>query len=142
MKSRGEGRGKQAGVRLCMACERFGILPARPAVDPTGSSADEADRLCRTHRERVLRGSCFMCGGREVWASPFSDRSIGCCRRCIFKHHGLNAARRIEIELQNEREKERYCNSCKDVSPHPAEWRWSREWHVAQEVAHRNAIAP
>ena len=30
-----------------MACEAFGILPARPAVDPTGSSADEADRLCR-----------------------------------------------------------------------------------------------
>jgi len=102
-----EGNGKRTGVQLCMACEAFGILPARPAVDPTGSlSADEADRLCRSHRERVLRGSCFMCGGAEVWASPFSDRSIGCCRACIFQHHGLNAARRIEVELQNEREGE------------------------------------
>jgi hypothetical protein len=106
MKSPGDGRGKRAGVRVCMACEAFGILPARPAVDPTGSSTDEADRLCRTHRERVLRGSCFMCGSADVWASPFSDRSIGCCRRCIFKHHGLNAARRIEVELQNEQEGE------------------------------------
>src|SRR6185295_13367308 len=101
-----EGNGKQSGVRLCMACETFGILPARPAVDPTGSSTDEADRLCRTHRERVLRGNCFMCGGAAVWASPFSDLSIGCCRACVFKHHGLNAARRIETELQNEREGE------------------------------------
>ena len=79
MEAPGDGRGKRAESRLCMACERFGILPARPAVDPTGSSADEADRLCRNHRDRVLRGSCFMCGGAEVWASPFSDRSIGCC---------------------------------------------------------------
>jgi hypothetical protein len=101
-----EGNEGQTDVRLCMACEAFGILPARPAVDSTGSSADEADRLCRTHRERVLRGSCFMCGGADVWASPFSDRSIGCCRACIFRHHGLNAARRIEVELQDEREGE------------------------------------
>jgi len=86
------GNGKKTSIRLCMACERFGILPAKPAVDPTGRSADEADRLCRIHRERVLRGSCFMCGGDEVWASSFSDRSIGCCRACIFKHHSLNAA--------------------------------------------------
>ncbi len=75
------------------------ILPARPAMDPTGRSTDEAGRLCRTHRERVQRGSCFMCGGAEVWASPFSDRSIGCCRACLFKHHGVNAARRIEEAL-------------------------------------------
>lgn len=101
-----EGKDKRTGLRLCMACEAFGILPAGPAVDSTGLSADEADRLCRTHRERVLRGSCFMCGGTDVWASPFPDRSIGCCRRCLFKHHGLNAARRIEVELQNEREGE------------------------------------
>ncbi len=101
-----EGNDKRTNVRLCMACEAFGILPAKPAVDPTGSSADEADHLCRTHRERVLRGSCFMCGGGEAWASPFSDRSIGCCRACIFKHHGLNAARRIEVELQDEGEGE------------------------------------
>ena len=106
MKAPGEERGKRAGARVCMACEQFGILPARPAVDPSGSSVDQADRLCRIHRERVLRGSCFMCGGAEVWASPFSDRSIGCCRTCIFRHHGLNAARRIEIELQNEGEGE------------------------------------
>lgn len=102
MKFPGEGKKREQGGRVCLACERFGILPVRPAVDPTGSSADEADRLCRPHRERVLRGSCFMCGGAEMWASPFSDRSIGCCRACIFKHHGLNAARRIEIELQKE----------------------------------------
>ena len=94
------------GAKLCMACEQFGILPAQPAVDPTGRSADEADRLCRTHRVRVLRGSCFLCGDGQVWASPFSDRSIGCCRRCVFKHHGLNAPRRIEVELQNGREGE------------------------------------
>ncbi|MCI0658009.1 MAG: hypothetical protein L0170_13225 [Acidobacteria bacterium] len=106
MRAPDEGRGKRAGVRVCMACERFGILPAQPAVDSTGSSADEADRLCRTHRERVLRGSCFMCGGDDVWASPFSDRSIGCCRACLFKHHGLNAARRIEVELENDRQEE------------------------------------
>jgi hypothetical protein len=49
-------------LRLCIACEQFGILPAQPAMDPTGSSTDEADRLCRIHRERVLRGSCFLCG--------------------------------------------------------------------------------
>jgi hypothetical protein len=102
MKSPKEGRGS----RLCLACERFGILPAKPAVDPTGSSADESERLCRTHRERVLRGNCFMCGGAGVWASPFSDRSIGCCRKCIFKYHGLNAARQIEVELEREREEE------------------------------------
>ncbi len=102
-----EGKDKRTGVRLCMACGQFGILPAKPAVDPTGSSTDEADRLCRTPRERVLRGRCFMCGGAEVWASPFSDRSIGCCRACLFKHHGLNAARQIEVELERERESER-----------------------------------
>jgi len=102
-----EGNGRRTNVRLCMACEQFGILPARPAVDPSGSSADEADRLCRTHRDRVLRGACFMCGRAEVWASPFADRSIGCCRACIFQHHGLNAARRIEVELEREEEEER-----------------------------------
>jgi hypothetical protein len=102
-----EGMDPHTSVRLCMACEAFGILPARPAVDPTGSSADEADRLCRTHRERVLRGTCFMCGGADVWASPFPDRSIGCCRACLFKHHGLNAARQIEVEIEREREQER-----------------------------------
>jgi len=92
------------GGRLCLACERFGILPAQPAVDSTGRSTDEADRLCMTHRERVLRGACFMCGSLEVWASPFSDRSIGCCRACIFRHHGLNAARQIETELEREQQ--------------------------------------
>jgi hypothetical protein len=87
-----------------MVCERFGILPAKPAVDATGSSTDEADRLCRRHRARVLQSCCFLCGKAEMWASPFSDPSIGCCRRCIFKHHGLNAARRIEVELEREGE--------------------------------------
>ncbi len=106
MKASGKGKSKRAELKRCMVCERFGILPAKPAVDPSGSSADEADRLCKTHRERVLRGICFMCGRAELWASPFADRSIGCCRGCIFKHHGLNAARRIEVELEREEEEE------------------------------------
>lgn len=97
-----EGNGKHASVRLCMACNQFGILPARPAVDPTGLSKDEADRLCKEHRTRVLHGCCLLCGKDEMWASPFLDPSIGCCRTCIFRHHGLNAARRIEVELQRE----------------------------------------
>src|SRR5947209_6706315 len=97
-----EGNDRPTRVQLCMACERFGILPARSAVDPTASSADEADRFRSTHRERVLRGSCFMCGGADVLASPFSDRSVGCCRASLFKQHGLNAVRHIEIELQKE----------------------------------------
>ena len=100
MKSPKQGRERP----LCMACERFGILPARPAVDTTGSSSDEADRLCAYHRAHVTEGCCLLCGRAEVWASPFVDRSIGCCRACIFKRHGLNAARRIEVELEKERE--------------------------------------
>lgn len=90
--------------RICIACERFGILPARPAVDPTDSSDDQADQLCSPHRAHVLRGSCLLCGTGEVWASPFEDRSIGCCRTCLFRHYGLNAARRIEELLAQEEE--------------------------------------
>lgn len=88
--------------KICMACERFGILPARPAVDPTGSSADQADRLCNRHRRHVLEGRCILCGHAQTWASPFEDRSIACCRSCLFKFHGLNAARRIEEALTQE----------------------------------------
>lgn len=102
MNSPQEGRGSAEGLSVCMACERFGILPAKPAVDSTGSSSDDADRLCILHRERVLSGCCFLCGQGEVWASPFSDPSIGCCRKCIFRHHGLNAGRRIESLLEEE----------------------------------------
>jgi hypothetical protein len=92
----GEGQKQGRGGQACMACERFGIRPAAPAVDPTGQSPDEADRLCRTHRVRVMRGYCFLCGVGKVWVSPFSDRSIGCCRDCLIKQHGINKARWIE----------------------------------------------
>ena len=34
----GEGRQQPMASRPCMACERFGIRPAAPAVDPTGQS--------------------------------------------------------------------------------------------------------
>lgn len=83
-----------------MACEHFGIRPAAPAVDPGGTSPDHADRLCRTHRIRVMRGYCFLCGVGKAWASPFADASIGCCRNCLFQHHGLNKARWIEQEIE------------------------------------------
>lgn len=100
MKSSGEGQGK--GGPACMVCERFGIRPAAPAVDPTGMSSDEADRLCRTHWVRVMRGYCFLCGVGKVWVSPFPDRSIGCCRTCLIKRHGLNQARWIEYDIGSE----------------------------------------
>ena len=99
MEFAGEGEKQREDVRACMACTRFGILPAAPAVDATGRSQDEADKLCRTHRWRVLRGYCFLCGVGTLWASPFGDASIGCCRKCLIAHHGINQARKIEVAL-------------------------------------------
>jgi hypothetical protein len=98
-------KGRKA-MRPCMACELFGILPARPAVDPVGWSSDDVDKLCRIHRDRTLAGHCLLCGKAVVWASPFEDRSIGCCRGCLFKNQGLNAARRIEAEMLGRPEEE------------------------------------
>ena len=100
MESREEGRDARLPFRLCIACDKFGIRPAAPALDPSGTSPDQVDHLCRTHRLRVMRGYCFICGVGKVWASPFSDASIGCCRRCLFQHHGLNQARWIEQEIE------------------------------------------
>lgn len=102
MKSCGEGQGK--GGQACMVCEYFGIRPASPAVDLAGGSPDDADRLCRTHRLRVVRGYCVLCGNGPVWASPFRDPSIGCCRRCLVDRHGINRARWIEIEIEDQAE--------------------------------------
>lgn len=95
----GEDRNREQG-RRCIACDKFGIRPAAPAVDPSGRSQDQADHLCRTHRIRVMRGYCFLCGMGKLWASPFADESIGCCRSCLIKHHGLNKARGIEQEIE------------------------------------------
>lgn len=97
----GEGQNHKDGGRTCMACERFGIRPAPPAVDPSGKSRDDADRLCRTHRIRVMRGYCFLCGIGKVWVSPFEDRSIGCCRRCLVDRQGLNRTRWIEHDIDS-----------------------------------------
>lgn len=97
----GEGQKYQDGAQTCMACERFGIRPAATAVDPSGQSSDEADRLCRLHWTRVMRGYCLLCGAGKVWASPFQDPSIGCCRGCLIEHHGLNRARWIERDIES-----------------------------------------
>jgi len=61
---------------------------ARPAVDPTGASADEADRSAGP----TASGSCaqLLQWARRRLGLAVSDRSIGCCRACVFKHHGLN----------------------------------------------------
>ncbi|HLY76002.1 MAG TPA: hypothetical protein VKU80_17930 [Planctomycetota bacterium] len=120
MKSDRQGRARGEVAKACMACERFGILPAKPAVDPAGMSTDEADRLCTEHRARVLSGYCLLCGKAEMWASPFSDPSIGCCRTCIFRHHGLNAARRIEVELERDEEE-----GSGDDGQTPGSWNWN-----------------
>lgn len=86
--------------KLCLVCTRFEIRPAAPAMDPSGKSQDQVDHLCRTHRIRAMRGYCVLCGMGNTWASPFADASIGCCRHCLFQHHGLNKARWIEQEIE------------------------------------------
>lgn len=102
----GEGVTPEGGGKVCMVCTRFGIRPAAPAVDPSGESTDDADRLCRTHRIRVMRGYCFLCGIGRVWVSPFEDPSIGCCRRCLVERQGIHRARWIEHDLDQEDEGE------------------------------------
>ena len=91
----GSGEVKRAH-RPCVACEEFGISPVAPAVDPTGRSMDEADRLCRTHRARMTEGYCVLCTRALPWVTPFLNSAIGCCRACFVGRFGEEEARRIE----------------------------------------------
>ena len=35
-----------------------------------------------------------------------------------------------------------YCNKCTDKSPHPADWKWSRNWQQEQEEKYYKLIFP
>jgi hypothetical protein len=76
---------------FCIACQRFGFRPADPAMDPTGTSPDERDRLCMLHRARAGEGSCVLCGLRLPWVSPWPRSPMGCCELCYRVLYG-NAA--------------------------------------------------
>lgn len=53
-----------------------------------------------------------------------------------FKYHLMS----LSLDDLYDSFRARHCESCNDCLPHPADWKWSREWQRGEDAAHKDLV--